>query len=232
MKRHVLAVLVVMNAALVVLLVALWLNPDGSLRGIRWTPPAAITNDYQKMLPSLPQRQPVNTSRFLALLERPLFQLTRRPPPPPPPPSAVVEAPVDNLSTAQLSGVVAGNGSASIIITMAGKARRVRLNESVDGWTLQSIEGRSVIFAGGGQTRTLQLPRAAMTNTVGAAAPAPAMFAPPIAPPPPSLPLPPAAAIESPSTAQAAATPAAPPASAAGTTPKPPRRSRFSSGPE
>ena len=228
MKRHVLAVLVAINVALLVVLAALWFSPDGSLRSARWTPPAAITNDYLQMLPSLPQRQPVDTSRFLALLERPLFQLTRRPPPPPPPPSEAVQAPVDNLSTAQLSGIVAAEGGASIIITMAGKARRVRLHESVDGWTLQSIQGRSVIFAGGGQTRTLQLPRAAMTNAAGAAAPIPAISAPPIAAPPP----PPAAAIEPPSTAQATAAPAAPPSSAAGVTPKPSRRSRFSSGPE
>ena len=228
MKRHVLAVLVAINEALLVVLAALWFSPDGSLRIARWTPPAAITNDYLQMLPSLPQRQPVDTSRFLALLERPLFQLTRRPPPPPPPPSEAVQAPVDNLSTAQLSGIVAAEGVASIILTMAGKARRVRLNESVDGWTLQSIQGRSVIFAGGGQTRTLQLPRAAMTNAAGAAAPIPAISAPPIAAPPP----PPAAAIEPPSTAQATAAPAAPPSSAAGVTPKPSRRSRFSSGPE
>lgn len=228
MKRHALAVLAALNAALVLALAALWLSPDGHLRNTRWTPPAAIANDYLHMLPSLPQRQPVDTSRFLALLERPLFQPTRRPPPPPPPPSAVVQAPVDNLSTAQLSGVVAGEGGASIIITLAGKARRVRLNESVDGWTLQSIQGRNVVFAGGGQTRTLQLPRAALTHSAGGAAPVPA-------PPPPAPPLP-AAAIEppAPSTVQPAPPPA-PAASSANTAdaaPKSPRRSRFSSGPQ
>ena len=188
MKRHVLAVLALINMALVAALAALWLNPDGSLRNARWIAPAAIKNDYLQMLPPLPERSAVDTSRFLALLERPLFQATRRPPPPPPPPSAVVEAPVDNLSTAQLSGVVAGEHTASIILTIAGKARRVRLNESVDGWILQSIQGRSVTFSAGGQTRVLQLPRAAMTTFSGAALPVPVPLAQPVAPavPPPA----------------------------------------------
>lgn len=226
MKRHALTMLLVINVALAVVLAALWLNPDGSLRNTHWAAPVPIKNDYLQMLPFLPERQPIDTNRFLALLERPLFQLTRRPPPPPPPPTAVVQAPVDNLSTAQLSGVVAGDGSASIIITMAGKARRVRLNESVDGWALQSIQGRSVTFAGGGQTRTLQLPRAAVTSSSGAALPASPL-------PMPAAPPAPSAVIESPAPIAAQATPlptaVTPPASAAAAdaTPKPPRRSRF-----
>lgn len=220
MKRHVVTALVAFNVALTVALTALWLNPDGSLRNTRWAAPTPIKNDYLQMLPSLPERQPIDTNRFLVLLERPLFQLTRRPPPPPPPPTPVTQEVVDNLSTAQLSGVVtgAGDGSASIIITMGGKARRVRLNESVDGWTLQSIQGRSVTFAGGGQTRVLQLPRAAMTNFAGTTMPTPPAPSPAIEPPPPSA-------------TQAA--PAAPPANAAAdATAKSPRRSRFSSGPQ
>ena len=220
MKRYVLAMLLVLNVALAVALAALWFSMDGGLRNIHWVAPEPIKNDYLQMLPSLPERQPIDTNRFLVLLERPLFQLTRRPPPPPPPPAAVVEAPVDNLSTAQLSGVVAGDGGASIIITMAGKARRVRLNEAVDGWVLQSIQGRSVTFASGGQTRTLQLPRAAVTSFSGAAPPVPA--APPPAPPAPPAP---SAAIDQP-----APTPAN--AAAADATPKPSRRPRFTSGPQ
>ena len=219
MKRHVLAMLLALNVALAVALAALWFSMDGGLRNIHWAAPEPIKNDYLQMLPSLPERQPIDTNRFLVLLERPLFQLTRRPPPPPPPPAAVVEVPVDNLSTAQLSGVVAGDGGASIIINMAGKARRVRLNEAVDGWVLQSIQGRSVTFAGGGQTRTLQLPRAAMTTSSGTA------------PPMPYAPSAPSAVIEPPAPSAAyvapVPAPATPPATAADATPKPPRRSRF-----
>lgn len=218
MKRHVLTALTFIDVALAAVLAALWLNPDGSLRNARWVAPQAIQNDYLQMLPALPERKPVDTSRFLVLLERPLFQLTRRPPPPPPPPSAVVDAPVDNLSTAQLSGVVAGESAGSIIITIAGKARRVRLNESVDGWSLQSIQGRSVTFAASGQTRVLQLPRAPATTFSGAALPVFATPAPIVQP--------------AQGAASAAPVPLQQPVGAADSgavtaAPKPPRRSRF-----
>ena len=217
MKRHALTALVVVNVALLAILAVLWLSPDGSLRNTSWVAPVPITNNYLQMLPALPERQSVDTNRFLALLERPLFQLTRRPPPPPPPPpTAVAPEAVDNLSTAQLSGVVVGEQTASIIITMAGKARRVRLNDSVDGWALQSIQGRSVTFSSGGQTRVLQLPRAAVTSFSGTALPV-------LATPIPSTP----SAPPEQSTSQVTS-----PATAADAPPKPPRRSRFSSGPQ
>lgn len=217
MKRYATPILGVLNVALLVVLAALWLNSDGSLRNARWVEPVPVTNDYLQMLPALPERQSVDTNRFLALLERPLFQLTRRPPPPSPPaPTAAAPEAIDNLSTAQLSGVVAGEKTASIIITMAGKARRVRLKDSVDGWMLQSIQGRSVTFSSGGQTRVLQLPRAAVASFSGTALPVPA------APIPPKPSAPPEQSISQ----------VTPPATAADASPKPPRRSRFSSGPQ
>ena len=170
MKRHVLTLLLLTTAALVLVLAFLWLAPDGSLRNVRWEPPVPVTSDYLQMLPVLPERSRVDTSRFMALLERPLFSLTRRPPPPAPPP--VAEVPPDNLSTARLSGIFTGAGTGGAIIHIAGKNRRVRLNESVDGWVLQAIQGRSVTFASGGQTRVLQLPRAALSTYSGQALPA------------------------------------------------------------
>ena len=88
MKRHVLTLLLLTNAALVLVLAFVWLAPDRSLRNVRWEPPVPVTSDYLQMLPVLPERSRVDTSRFMALLERPLFSLTRRPPPPAPPPVA------------------------------------------------------------------------------------------------------------------------------------------------
>lgn len=184
MKRHALTLLALLNAALVLALAFLWVAGDGSLRNVRWEPPVPVTSDYLQMLPALPERTPVDTSRFMVLLERPLFALTRRPPPPPPPPAA--EAPSDNLSTARLSGVFTGAGAGGVIINIAGKNRRVRLNELVDGWVLQSIQGRSVTFANGGQSRVLQLPRASLATFSGqaqpVAAPSLATVAPPVPP--------------------------------------------------
>ena len=123
-------------------------------------------------MPALVQ---ADIDRFMVLLERPLFSSTRRPPPPPPPPPAA--APVDNLSTARLSGVFEGPGGTGIIIQIAGKDRRLQLNQSLEGWTLRSVQGRQVTFSSGGETRVLQLPRAALTTYTGqplVALPAPA----------------------------------------------------------
>lgn len=186
MKRPAIAILISVNLALAVLLAWLWFTPEGSLKSATWTAPVAQTTDYAQMLPPLPGSAQVDTSKFVVMLDRPLFMLTRRPPPPPPPPEA--PAPVDTLTTARIYGMFSSSAGGGIIINIAGKDRRVRLNESIEGgWTLQSISGNTVTFAGAGQTRTLTLPRAALTSSSGLpiSNPAPAApFAAPAAPPP------------------------------------------------
>ena len=183
MKRYALPVLLFVNGALAVWLAWMWFTPQGALRNVRWQPPAAQQTDLSNLLPALPALVQADTDRFMVLLERPLFSSTRRPPPPPPPPPA--SAPVDNLSTARLSGVFEGPGGTGIIIQIAGKDRRLQLNQALDGWTLRSVQGRQVTFSSGGQTRVLQLPRASLTTYTGqplAAAPAPAPIQTPRAP--------------------------------------------------
>lgn len=166
MKRPAIAILVLVNAALGSLLIWLWVGANGTLKNTTWTPPAAQKADYMQMLPPLPGNAPVDTSKFVAMLDRPLFMLTRRPPPPPPPPDA--PAPVDTLSTARVSGVFSSSTGGGVIMNIGGKDRRVRMNEVIDGgWTLQSISGGTVTFAGGGQSRVLTLPRAALTTYSG-----------------------------------------------------------------
>lgn len=169
MKRHALNLLILLNVALAVVLARMWFAADGSLRNTHWTAPAPLTANYAAMLPPLPGVASADTSQFIAMLERPLFSPSRRPPPPPPPPTALAAAPVDNLSTARLSGLFFGNGVGGIIIHIDGKHRRVRLNEGVDGWLVKSIQERSVTFARGGESRTLPLPRGALTANTGLA---------------------------------------------------------------
>ena len=176
MKRHLLSFLALVCLGLTALLAGLWINPQGQLRNTHWRAPAPLATNYQEMLPLLPEPARVPTSRFMALLERPLFSETRRPPPPPPPPPPPV--PVDVLSNAQLSAIYAGEQLTGVIINVNGKNRRVRLNESVDGWVLRSVQGRVATFDYGGQQRQLQLARAKVGTSAGGkplnAAPAPA----------------------------------------------------------
>lgn len=181
MKRHVFALLCMVNVLLAVGLAVLWFQPDGTLRNAHWQAPEPVNADYLAMVPALPDRKPVETGRLMAMLERPLFSSTRRPPPP-----AASEAPVpaDNLSTARLLGIFESAQTSGAILQVAGKNRRVRLNESVDGWVLQSVQKRAVTFASGDQTRTLSLVRA-LVNT-GPSAMVPAA---PMSPPPQALPV-------------------------------------------
>ncbi|WCM89171.1 hypothetical protein [Acidovorax sp. NCPPB 3576] len=173
MKRYALHLLLLANAALLILLAWMWVAPDGSVRNVHWQEPTPHRTDFAAMLPALPGVTNADTGQFIAMLDRPLFAFTRRPPPPPPPPKAAEEVQVDNLSTARLSGVFVGDGAGGIIIEVAGKHRRARLNDNIEGWTLQSINGRNVTFIKGDQSRVLQLPRAAVTSYTGMAPAAP-----------------------------------------------------------
>ena len=165
MKKYSLHILVLVNVLLVLVLARLWLDSAGRPRNIHWRAPAPQTADYAAMVPSFPGLAPADTSQFISMLDRPVFSPTRRPPPPPPPPQE--KEPTDNLSTAQLSGLFQGGSEGGVIIQIAGKHRRVRLSDSVEGWVLSSIQERSVTFTRAGQSRVLQLPRAAVTTYTG-----------------------------------------------------------------
>lgn len=184
-KRHVLHGLAALNVALLAVLLWLWFTPQGKLRNVHWQPPAPRPADFSSGLPVNAQAAQIENSRLVGLMDRPLFALTRRPPPPPPPPP--VPPPVDTLSTARVVAVYSGSGGSGVVLNLGGRSRRVRLNESVDGWMLKSIEGRSVTFSAGDQARVLQLGRAALTSGPGAqplsAAPSPPAADAPAPPP-------------------------------------------------
>jgi hypothetical protein len=185
MKTPTLTALAAVNAALVVGLVALWVTPQGQWRNVHWTQPAPIAPNYQQMLPALAAPQHVRTDAFLALVERPLFSNTRRPPPPPPPPAPKdAEPPADLLTKAKVLGIYQSGDAGGIIAFIDGKNRRIRLNETVSGWQLRSVDDHKAVFANGGRTRELPLTRAdigSATGTgpgaAGAAAPLPAAAA-------------------------------------------------------
>lgn len=211
MRRIALPLLAVLNAALLCFLAWAWVTPDGQLRNMRWQPPEPVKVDLQALLPALPGPGQTDTSQFLGMLERPLFSPTRRPPPPPPPPKADVPEPVNRFAQAKLTGVFEGAGVGGIIINYEGKDRRVPLNGMLDGWKLQSVTGAQATFSQRGQTRVVQLQRAALATYTGA----PQNRAP--TPPPPAVarggntPSPAAPAQVTPDAAAAANAPAAPP---------------------
>lgn len=206
MRRHALPVLIALVALLALALLALWVSPSGELRHVRWRAPAPQTADYAAMVPALPEPAAADTRRFVALLERPLFSPTRRPPPPK---AAEEGTPSDAMGAARLLGLFEGKDDGGAIIQIDGKPRRVRLHEAVEGWQLSAVQQRSATFTRAGQTRVLQLTRAALTgdpaqaSAAAAQPPAPA----PVRPVPASAPAPLPAPAAPPATAPAAAKP-------------------------
>ncbi|MBU1354327.1 MAG: hypothetical protein KKB95_20895 [Gammaproteobacteria bacterium] len=171
MKIRALGVLSVLNLALLFGLALMWVQPDGTPRDVRWQEPAPLPADLSSLVTPLMPDKAVDASRFLAMLERPLFSLTRRPPPPPPPEQP--PPPPDHLSGARLTGIVTGNGVGYAIVLINGKQRRVQQNQSVEGWTLKSFADRQVIFVRGDQSQALTMQRADVSKFSGVAPPPP-----------------------------------------------------------
>ncbi|MBP6652378.1 MAG: hypothetical protein KA181_08125 [Xylophilus sp.] len=176
MKRYTFHILLLVIALLIGILLAMWFHRDGRLRNVHWEPPAAQTQDFASMVPTLPAGTKGDSSRFLAMLERPLFSPNRRPPPPPPPPAPVeVHEPLPNV---HLYGLFGGESGSGAIVSVDGKSRRVHLNEVINGWTLSTIGARSVTFARGSSLRSIELvhviPKSAgsVSSTAGLGAPA------------------------------------------------------------
>lgn len=158
------------------LLVWLWIGPAGTLRGTHWQPPAAVRPDLGSLSAASIQGADADVSRFMAILDRPVFSPTRRPPPPPPPPKVVAPVRPDPLDTIHLYGLFSGAGGGGVIARVDGKTRRIKVSETVGDWSLKEIKAREVVFAKGGESRVVPLVQA--TQAAGAAPPRPAFSAP------------------------------------------------------
>ena len=152
MRRHVTALLVAVNAALALLLAAMWVTPEGKLRNVAWQPPAAIKPEFSAALTT---NSEMNIGGFMATVDRPLFSPNRLPPPVKA--ASAAAPPVDPLANIRLHGVYVGQGIGGIIATVDGKSRRIRLNEPVGEWTVASIKDREVTFTRAGESRVIRL---------------------------------------------------------------------------
>ena len=222
MNRGLTVFLLALSTLLAGVLVWMWIGPGGALRGIHWQAPPAVRPDLGSLSTMSVQRDDVDSSRFMAILDRPVFSVTRRPPPPPPPPKPVVVAKPDPLDTIHLYGLFSGASGGGVIARVDGKTRRVKVSEAVGDWSLKEIRPRDVVFSKGGETRVVPLMQASQA-AAGAAPPRPA-FAAPVwpgaAPTPAASPAPaPAAAVRPAPAQQAPASGAAKPGGAAPSSP-------------
>ena len=150
---------VALGVVLLATLAGLWLAPDLSLKNMRWQPPPAQLASLQTLLEpvQLPQRALADDSAALLVIqERPLFVLSRRPAPPAP----VAEQPVapekNSWEKAVLVGVFSG-GTNGIIFRREDKDHRLLLNQSFEGWMLQSVEPQRARVVRAGQSVVLEL---------------------------------------------------------------------------
>ena len=170
MKQYILRLLLLVNLLLMLALVALWVTPQRTLRNVQWQPPLPQRPEFSDPGTSLPSREVVSVSSFMATLDRPLFSPNRRPPPPPPPVNAAAPEP-DPLANIQLQGVYSGLGGGGIFAKVDGKDRRIAIGATLGAWAVKSIDNREVTFVRGDETRVLRLVPSRLVTVAPPAAP-------------------------------------------------------------
>lgn len=154
MRRQVLPLLAALNLALAGVLAWLWVTPEGQLRDVRWQPPQAVRPTLAEAV-ALPTFE-VDLSRYVATLERPLFEPSRRPPPPP---SAIAVPAPEPMPDIRLLGLYGNAGAGGMIARIDGKVRRLQVGESVGGWLLRELRAGEIDVSRGEEVRTLRLTR-------------------------------------------------------------------------
>jgi general secretion pathway protein N len=106
----------------------------------------------------------ISLSKLSMTRDRPIFSPSRRPPPPPAP--LIIARPLEPTKPTTpeqppliLVGTVAGgdSGIAVFVEQSTENTVRLRVNESHQGWTLQSIQGREVTLLKGPKSSVLAL---------------------------------------------------------------------------
>ncbi len=108
--------------------------------------------------PSNPTATGPGEADLAIVAARPLFSATRRPPPPDET-ASVANTPAD-LSKLQLVGIVGPENAYVAIIEYSqprGKSVHVRAGDRVEGWLVEAIETRQVIFQQGDASYTMIL---------------------------------------------------------------------------
>ena len=129
-------------------------EPDSAQQGLRnvTAQPQKIPPDVATPVANVVLAIPL--SKLSMTRDRPIFSPTRRPPPPPAA-LAVIAKPVERAKPAEpenppliLVGTVIGedSGIAVLVEQSTENVVKLRVNESHQGWTLRSIQGREVTF--------------------------------------------------------------------------------------
>ena len=153
MRRFLIPSLLGVNVALVAGLAWLWFTPQGTLREVRWTPPAPIK---PVLTDAAAPVWSADLGSFMAALDRPLFAATRKPPAKPEPPVAVV---ADTLNEVRVLGLYSNGTDGGAIVRAEGKVRRVRPGDTLGGWTIKEVRPAELVLARGDEQRALDVKR-------------------------------------------------------------------------
>lgn len=169
MRRWAIPALVLLNLGLLAGLASLWVHRDGTPRAVRWSQPMAVSLALDAR-PPLPVMD-VDLSRYVAILERPLFVPSRRPPPPPAPPKVAEVMPMVRVLAVYgaLSDDGAGSGSAGLIARVDGVVRRLRVGDRIGGWAIEQVRRTEVVLAQGSERQTIAVRRGQVDDAVAGA---------------------------------------------------------------
>ena len=226
MIRQVSPMLLAVPVVLALALAALWLGLGPAAAWRQWQAPEPQAPNLDDVKAATLGFNPAAGAAYPQVLERPQLNPARRPQAAA---SAVPEAaPPTAIEEAKMQGIVAGATLTGVFLEEKGEARFVRLGEKVGDWTLQSIQGRDILFKRGSEERRIELPYARADT-------APQAGQPPAPPAANRRGAPPPATRNAPGTAAAPA-PTPPPAVAPAPSPAPvpdasaPRRGGFGGG--
>lgn len=160
MRRMLLPLLLAGNVALALWLAWLWVTPAGQVKGVQWQQPAPLPPALDGDTP-LPETG-VDTGRYVAMLERPLFSPSRRMPPPPQAASAppVVDTPPD-IRVLGLYGSSADGAVGGMVARIDGQVKRVKVGDAVGRWTLKALRPGEAVLSMGDSEQVYPLRRAA-----------------------------------------------------------------------
>ena len=160
MRRMLLPLLLAGNVALALWLAWLWVTPAGQVKGVQWQQPAPLPPALDGDTP-LPETG-VDTGRYVATLERPLFSPSRRMPPPPQAASAppVIDSPPD-IRVLGLYGSSADGAVGGMVARIDGQVKRVKVGDAVGRWTLKALRPGEAVLSMGDSEQVYPLRRAA-----------------------------------------------------------------------
>lgn len=112
-------------------------------------------------------REPAPEAR--EIVDRPLFWRGRKAFAYEPPADVVEENPAQpgsaNIQKVKLLGAYSG-ATPGVIVAFNGKRQRVSINESLEGWTLRSVNANQAVFENGDSSHTVDLQHASPTASL------------------------------------------------------------------